>query len=46
MVEMPFDEVILSRSQIMLPAAMRTRLEPDKWKPYSGFGSPPVKIVT
>jgi hypothetical protein len=33
MVEMPFDEAILSRSQIMLPAAMRDRLEPEEWKP-------------
>ena len=33
MVEMPFDEVILPRSQIMLPAAMRNKLEPEEWKP-------------
>jgi hypothetical protein len=32
-VEMPFDEVILSSSQIMLPAAMRDKLEPEEWKP-------------
>ena len=33
MVEMPFDEVILSRSQVMMPAAMRTKLEPEEWRP-------------
>jgi hypothetical protein len=33
MVEMPFDEAILSNSQIMLPAAMRDKLEPEEWKP-------------
>ena len=33
MVEMPLDECILSKSQIMLPAAMRSKLEPDEWKP-------------
>ena len=33
MAEMPYDEVVLSKSQIMLPAAMRTKLEPEEWKP-------------
>ncbi len=32
-VEMPFDEAILSRYQIMLPAAMMTKLEPEEWRP-------------
>jgi hypothetical protein len=31
MVEMPFDECILSKSQIMLPAATRTKLDPEEW---------------
>jgi len=33
MVEMPYDEVLLSKYEIMLSAAMRTKLEPDEWKP-------------
>jgi hypothetical protein len=33
MVEMPYDEVLLSKREIMLPAAMRTKLEPEEWKP-------------
>ena len=33
MAQIPFDEVVLSKSQIMLPAAMRTKLEPEEWKP-------------
>lgn len=31
--EMPFDEVQLMQSQIIMPAGMRGRLEPDEWKP-------------
>ena len=33
MVEMPLDECLLLKSQIMLPAPMRSKLEPDEWKP-------------
>ncbi len=31
--ELPFDECILSKSQVILPAGMRGRLEADEWKP-------------
>ena len=32
MIEMPFDEVMLSKSQITMPAGMQTRLEPEEWR--------------
>jgi hypothetical protein len=32
-VEIPFDECILTKMQIILPAAMKDRLEADEWKP-------------
>lgn len=33
MIEMPFDEVMLSKSQITMPAGMQTKLEPEEWRP-------------
>ena len=33
MLEIPFDECILTGSQIILPAGMRGKLEPGEWKP-------------
>ena len=33
MIEMPFDEVMLSKSQITMPAGMRTKLDPEEWRP-------------
>ncbi len=31
--ELPFDECVLSRWEVMLPAGMRVRLEADEWRP-------------